>query len=141
MCVATRRVKVFPNNKPCFRARLKTRAEAFKSGDRAAYKKAKYDVQRAIRGAKINYRQKLEDQFLTGDARAVWQGLQSISSYRRKSSAAPDYDPRLADKLNSFYVRFDRLNTMCITPSPPGDAALPSPFIVEERDVWRLLGK
>ena len=134
-------MKVFPNNKPCFRARLKTRAEAFKSGDRAAYKKAKYDVQRAIRGAKINYRQKLEDQFLTGDARAVWQGLQSISSYKRKSSTAPDDDPRLADKLNSFYARFGRHNTTCVTASPPGDAAFPPPFIVEECEVRRLFRK
>ena len=74
-CIATRRVKVFPNNKPWFipgfRAKLKTREEAFKSVDRAAYKRAKYDVQRVTRGAKIIYRKKLEDQFLTGDARAV----------------------------------------------------------------------
>ena len=46
---------------PVSEAKLKAKAEAVKSGDRASYKKAQYDVQRAIRGAKINYRRKLED--------------------------------------------------------------------------------
>ena len=45
VCIATRRVKLFPNSKPWFtpglRAKLKTRAEAFKRCDRADYKKAK----------------------------------------------------------------------------------------------------
>ena len=114
MCIATRRVKVFSTNKPWFtlglRSKLKTREKAFKSGGHAAYKKAKYDVRRTIRGAKINYRKKQEDKILTGDARAVWQGLQSISSCKRKSSAAPDDDPRLADKLDSFYARASQLH-------------------------------
>ena len=75
------------------------------------------------------------------DRLTVWQGLQSISSYKRKSSTAPDDDPRLADKLNSFYARFGRHNTTCVTASPPGDAAFPPPFIVEECEVRRLFRK
>ena len=67
--------------------------------------------------------------------------MQSISSYKKKSSAAPDDDPRLADKLNSFYARFDRLNTTCVTASPSGDAALSPTFIVEECEVRRLFGE
>ena len=67
-----------------------------------SYKKAKYDVQRAIWNAKISFRRKLEDQFLTGDARAVGLVLQSAPNYKRKSAAALDDDPKLANELNSF---------------------------------------
>ena len=45
LCVPSRRVKVFPNNKPWFSPGLRAKLKAFKTGDRASYKKTKYDVQ------------------------------------------------------------------------------------------------
>ena len=114
MRVPSRRVKVFPNNKPWFTpslyTKLKSREQAFKSGDRAPYRKATYDVQRAIRGAKINYRKKPDDRLLTGDARAVWQGLLCQFPVTRgrvlppqtttpKSAAAPDDDPQARQRM------------------------------------------
>lgn len=65
--------------------------KAFKSSDHAAYEKAKYGVHQVIQGAKINYGKQLDNQFLTRGAGGIWQGLQSVSSY--KSSAAPDDGP------------------------------------------------
>ena len=47
----------FAKDKPWFtgslKAKLKAKEDAYKSGDRALYKKAKYKVQKAIHGAKI----------------------------------------------------------------------------------------
>ena len=45
LCVPSRRVKVFANNKPWFSPGLRAKLKAFKTGDRASYKKTKYDVQ------------------------------------------------------------------------------------------------
>ena len=56
VCVPSRRVNVFSNGKlwftPGLRTKLKAKEESFKNGDRASYEKAKYDVQKAVRGAK-----------------------------------------------------------------------------------------
>ena len=58
---------MFANDKPWFtgslKAKQKAKEDAYKSGDRALYKKAKYEVQKAIPGAKIEYRRKLENLF------------------------------------------------------------------------------
>ena len=83
------------------------------------------------------------EQFLTGNARAVWLGLQSVSNYKREreSIAALDNDSKLTYELNSFYARFDRLNNTRITASPPSDASLPPPFVVEECEVRRVFKK
>ena len=67
--------------------------------------------------------------------------MQSLSNYKRKSIAALDDDSKLTYELNSFYPRFDRLITTRITASPPSDASLPPPFIVEEYEVRRLFEK
>ena len=48
---------MFSNNKPLFinlEIKLKPKEEAFKSGDRALCKKAKYDVKRAIGAVKTD---------------------------------------------------------------------------------------
>ena len=80
--------------------------------NRASYThtQKKSEPQRAIRGAKINYRKKPDDRLLTGDARAVWQGLLCQFPVTRgrvlppqtttpKSAAAPDDDPQECCRL------------------------------------------
>ena len=58
LCIPQKSVKVFGNDKPWFTKNLKIKLnqkeEAFKSGDRALYTKAKYGVEKAIRGAKTD---------------------------------------------------------------------------------------
>ena len=139
VCVPSCWVKIFQNNKlwftPCLHAKLQSREKAFKSSKCASYKKAKYEVQRAIWGAEIIYWKQLEDKFLNGDEHAIWQGLQSVFNYKRESAAAPDNNPKLADKLNSFYARFDHLH------SCHSFSALPSPFIMEECKVRQIFRK
>jgi hypothetical protein len=71
----------------------------------------------------------------------VWQGLQTITNYKRKTSPADD-DPALPDKLNDFYARFDRDNTTPVTVLPPDPASpLPAPFVVSEEEVRALFKK
>ena len=37
----------------------------------------------------------------------MWQGLQSITDYRRKPSPVADHDVLLPDQLNNFFARFE----------------------------------
>ena len=55
-CVPKKQIHAFPNQKPWMirdiHCLLKSRSEAFKSGDTDLYKKARYDLRRSIKDAK-----------------------------------------------------------------------------------------
>ena len=121
--------------------KLKAKEDAYKSGDRALYKKAKYEVQKGICGAKIEYKWKLENQFLANNTRAVRKGMQTTTGYKKCSTTSCN-DPQLPDNLNEFYSHFDHQNTTPVTASPPDPATpLPPPSIVEESAVKKLFRK
>jgi hypothetical protein len=75
-CVPTKQVKVWANDKPWFsgglRAKLKAKDDVHKAGDAVEFKHAKYELQKAIRRSKWQYRRKLEAQFEAGNSHAVW---------------------------------------------------------------------
>jgi len=78
---------MFPNRKPWMNKEihslLKVRQTTFKSGDTKRYRKSRYDLRRAIREAKRQYRDKL-DQAHQNDSRRRWQGLSDITGYKSK---------------------------------------------------------
>ncbi len=67
MCVPTRTYLTFNNEKPWFSTKLKqlrqAKEDAYRSGDKALYKQAKYTLNREIRVAKKNYSGKLKKSF------------------------------------------------------------------------------
>ncbi|KAL0150862.1 hypothetical protein M9458_053781 [Cirrhinus mrigala] len=67
MCVPTRTYLTFNNDKPWFSAKVKqlrqAKEDAYRSGDKALYKQAKYTLNREIRVAKLNYSGKLKNSF------------------------------------------------------------------------------
>ncbi len=64
VCVPTRNYLTFNNDKPWFSTKLKqlrqAKEDAYRSGDKALYKLAKYTLNREIRVAKKNYSGKLK---------------------------------------------------------------------------------
>ena len=145
-CISTRQVRVWPNNKPWFsgalKVRVKAKEEAHRSGDKTAYQYAKRDLEKAIRAAKWQYRQKLEAQFQSGSSRTVWQGLQTITNFKKKAPPADVDNKDLPDQLNEFYARFDRQNTTPVTVTPPDPASpLPPPFVILESEVRQLFSQ
>ncbi len=67
MCVPTRTYLTFNNDKPWFSTKLKqlrqAKEDAYRSGDKALYKQAKYTLNREIRVAKKNYSGQLKNSF------------------------------------------------------------------------------
>ena len=104
LCILTRTLKSWYTGS--LKAKLKAKEDAYKSGDRVLYKKAEYEVQKAIRGAKIEYRRKLENHFLANNNRAVRKVMQTITGYEKKCSTTSSNDPQLPDNLDEFYGRF-----------------------------------
>ncbi len=71
------------------------------------YKASCYALRRAVRAAKLRYRERIESHFQLNDSRRMWQGLKTICSSGNKSSAEVRADPLLAEELNTFYGHFE----------------------------------
>ncbi|KAL0151023.1 hypothetical protein M9458_053536 [Cirrhinus mrigala] len=114
MCVPARTYLTFNNDKPWFSAKLKqlrqAKEDAYRRGDKALYKQAKYTLNREIRVAKLNYSGKLKKQLSRHDSKSVWNGLKAITSYKSPSPST-EVNQQLADDLNEFYCRFEKQKT------------------------------
>ncbi|KAL0165807.1 hypothetical protein M9458_037651, partial [Cirrhinus mrigala] len=114
MCVPTRTYLTFSNDTPWFSAKLKqlrqAKEDAYRSGNKALYKQAKYTLNREIRVAKLNYSGKLKKQLSRNDSTSVWNGLKAITSCKSPSPST-EANQQLADDLNDFYCRFEKQKT------------------------------
>ena len=78
------------------------------------YKQCSYSLHKAIKQAKRQYRDKVESQFDGSDTKSMWQSLQSITDYKKKTSPVTDQDVLLQDRLNTFFAHFED-NTVPLT--------------------------
>ncbi len=126
----TKTITTRANQKPWMTAEvrglLKTRDEAFRSGDKAALKTARANLSCGIKNAKRSYAQKINNHFTDSrDTRSLWQAIQTITDYKPPPQAC-DEDTSLPDALNHFYSRFEMQNDTPAQklPTPPNDRAL-----------------
>ncbi len=126
----TKTITTRANQKPWMTAEvrglLKTRDEAFNSGDKAALKTARANLSCGIKNAKWSHAQKINNHFTDSrDTRSLWQAIQTITDYKPPPQACDD-DPSLPDTLNHFYSRFEMQNDTPAQklPTPPNDQAL-----------------
>uniref|UniRef100_A0A673ZB86 Reverse transcriptase domain-containing protein n=1 Tax=Salmo trutta TaxID=8032 RepID=A0A673ZB86_SALTR len=91
-------------------AKLKACTTAFNhgkaTGNIAKYKQCSYSLHKVIKQAKCQYRDKVESQFNGSNTRLMWQGLQTITDDKKKTSPVADI-VLLPDKLNNFFVCFE----------------------------------
>ncbi|KAI2645940.1 hypothetical protein H4Q32_025291 [Labeo rohita] len=126
----TKTITTRANQKPWMTAEvrglLKTRDDAFRSGDKAALKTARANLSRGIKQAKRLYGQKINNHFTDSkDTRSLWQAIQTITDYKPLPQACDD-DTTLPDALNEFYARFEIQNDTPAQklPTPPNNQAL-----------------
>ncbi|KAK6293853.1 hypothetical protein J4Q44_G00361790 [Coregonus suidteri] len=98
----------------------------------AEYKQCSYSLRKGIKLAKHQYRDKVESQFNSSDTRRMWQGLQTITDYKWKSSHVVNTDVSHPDKLNTFFARFED-NT--VPPTQPTTKDSTSPWLTYLEDV------
>jgi hypothetical protein len=114
--IEKKEVKIFPNNKPWISKSLKRtineKKVAFQSGNKEERKKVQRKLREEIKKAKLEYKDKVEQQFQSGSMRDAWQGLKNLTGQNRPHSTAtglPEEDRRtFANSLNEFYCRFER---------------------------------
>ncbi len=81
-------IRTFSNQKPwvdrTIRAAVNQRTAAYNagllSGNMSDYKASCYALRRAVRAAKLRYRERIESHFQLNDSRRMWQGLKTICS-------------------------------------------------------------
>ncbi len=108
----------------------------------AAYNKTScYALRRAVRAAKLRYRERIESHFQLNDSRRMWQGLKTICSSGNNSSAEVRADPLLAEELNTFYGRFECNGgaTLLISASGSSRQSSDHVFTLSEDEVRREL--
>lgn len=102
---------VFPNQKPWMmdevRLLIRARDAALRTRDRPQNTEAKANLKRGIRSANDMYRKKIEGQLGDNNPRQMWQGIQNITYYKGTDSTTINTDASLAEKLNSFFARFE----------------------------------
>uniref|UniRef100_A0A669B3Y2 Reverse transcriptase domain-containing protein n=1 Tax=Oreochromis niloticus TaxID=8128 RepID=A0A669B3Y2_ORENI len=107
-----KRVRVYPNRKPWMtskvQALLKARNSAYKSGDQDMYSRARADLKKGIRAAKLDYSNKLSDHLSDNNSRKVWEGLKHITNYKANGTNIDNMDISLAEELNHFFARFEK---------------------------------
>ncbi len=108
-------IRSFSNQKPwvdrTIRDAVNHRTAAYNagilSGNMSEYKASCYTLRRAVRAAKLRYRERIESHFQLNDSRRMWQGPKTICSSGNNSSAEVRADLLLAEELNTFYGRFE----------------------------------
>ncbi len=139
--VPTKTIRVYPNQKTWInsdvRAASSARTSAFKSGNFDDRKQASYDLRKSIKAAKRQYKNKVEEQFNTNNARSMWQGINNITDYKRNKPATVNIAASLPDKLNLFYARFEAHNPAHTESAPAAVAEEASAFSISVADVTR----
>ncbi len=105
------------------------------------YKSLCYALRRAVRAAKLRYRERIESHFQLNDSRCMWQGRKTICSSGNNSSTEVRVDPLLAEELNTFYGRFECNGSATLPISASGSSRQSSDhvFTVSEDEVRREL--
>ncbi len=139
--VPTKTICVYPNQKPWInsdvRAALSAWTSAFKSGNFDDRKQASYDLRKSIKAAKRQYKNKVEEQFNTNNARSMWQGINNITDFKGNKPATVNTAASLLDELNLFYARFEAHNTTHTESAPTAVAEEVSAISISVADVTR----
>ncbi|KAJ8046645.1 hypothetical protein HOLleu_05396 [Holothuria leucospilota] len=112
--VPTKRIKVYPNNKPWITKEVKSiinkKKQIFGQGDMENLKSVQKELDKILRREKDLYRRKIEKHFTENNMKHVWAGIRMMSGYSNdtsKNSRLPSTSTIYANELNVFYNRFD----------------------------------
>ena len=116
ICVPTKTVKSYPNNKPWLSTELRSlvsqRLEEFNKGNKIGAREIQRKLNSRIREVKDDQRKKIESQFASGDLRKAWKGLKELQGIQQDKSEGSGRGgdtslEKRVDELNNFYCRFD----------------------------------
>lgn len=149
--IPSKTVTIYPNNKPWITKELKEilnkKKRIFFTGSTLDKKEVDREVKRAIRTAKLKFKNKVEKNFTSGNLRSAWQGLKTMASANtpvsshRTIQVAGNNTSSLPDDLNAFFTRFESDNSTQLHDSRAALTSSSSPLILNTREVVKALMK
>lgn len=111
--VPTKTVEIYPNNKVWVSHKMKKclreKRAAFAQGNMVHFKDKRPELRAIIRKSRQQYKDKVEKQFVTGDARKACSSLNNMMGRERhKQHSQPINTGLSANELNPFYSKFDK---------------------------------
>ena len=111
MIIPEKEVKLYPNNKPWINSSLRKQIvethEMYTSND-PEYEAKLIEITTSITKAKLEYKDKIESLLKQNKSKEAWKGLNIITGRdKAKKDSELLRKPGSADRLNSFYARFD----------------------------------
>ncbi|KAG7499465.1 hypothetical protein JOB18_039315 [Solea senegalensis] len=147
MIIPRKTITLYPNNKPWVSKSLKNSINkkkiAYYQGDISEQKEAQKLVKREIKLAKMQYKDKVQDEFRMGNSRSAWRGIKSmmgIQDKKKRVSNSDKSDSTLAEELNQFYLRFDSIDFSGEL-SKFREVPVSSGIQIDEISVWSNFGK
>ena len=116
MCIKTKTIKCFPNNKPWVTKEVKyainEKKRAFGEKDEVKKRTSQYQLEKKIKEGRESYKEKMKKSFECNDMKDVWNRMKKvIGSDNKGPQINPPNGQTYADELNDFYSRFDKDST------------------------------
>ena len=87
---------------------------AFSNGNTELVREKRCELRSKLRKARIEYKDKVEKRFCSGNAKKAWEGLNQMMGREVKQKCALSshlsHSPSFVNDLNVFYSRFDEKN-------------------------------
>lgn len=146
-CVSeTKTIKIFPNNKPWVSKQLKIhlneRKTAFCSGNMELAQEKRKQLRGSIHKAKIEYKNKIEGKFFSGNIKQAWEGLNTLMGKSCKNGDSTVVcSQSLVDEMNMFFCRFDVVDDKAECDDICKNLPTGSPIFISENAVAKILTK
>ena len=147
LIIPTKKVTVFANNKPWVNKHVKAvinKKKAALSNDRNGLREIQKELNKMIKGAKEQYRDKIENLFKTNNSKDAWKGLKQLSGFGSKCCLPEPDDIHLyVNELNAFYARFDDkdFHNACIDMLNLIDGQMYPRIVLSEEEVVHALNR
>lgn len=117
------------------RTTLAKRNTRLASGDEEEFKRSCYNLWRAIRAVRQEYRDKVQIQLSGNSSQGMWKGLHTITDFKGKPRCTANVTFLLPDKHYNLYAGFENHNTTLL-----GEASTNTPtsaLIIKKAYTWR----
>ncbi len=144
--ITTKTVKVFSNNKPWLSKDLKTclneKKLAFLRGEMDLVREKETEFRQRVFKAKIDFKNKIEQRFCSGNAKQAWDGLNVMMGREQNKQSINITDcSKFVNDLNTFYGRFDVRDPKAGCSTVCNQTGSYEPIQLSEEEVGRCLSR
>ena len=113
MIVPTKKIKIYPNNKPWIKKELKSmlneKHRLVRNESDVERRTLQRNIDKKITESKRIYKEKVEGLFKTNKTKDAWKGLKTLCGHKKKQRVPePENINTYVNEMNAFFARFDK---------------------------------